>query len=337
MLEPFKNAATGRRPASPARSQGSKPHQLTTSLSLARASDHRSKASEPGKASAICAVGKIGSFPTPDCSKIAQEKQARAATPPQMPQCAPSTPTPAPYLGTLDHKNTKTTSISTLQGSHSAKVVVGVPVLPTAARKSSHQKRRPRRRTACVDNFIQKRWRDTSEIEKFSVAAAHTEAVGGFAFSLNLGPKRESMLLSSDAPRTRMRKNLDKHLRAAGLEDLPLAWLFEVTPDKDGNRLHLHGVVDTSGLSDADISRLEAALIKAAGVATHAVGGERQLDMKPVYYAAGWVDYLLKNTRHTAATLRVDQDKLFSLNHTMTRRAQDTYDAARSAAKRKAA
>ena len=167
------------------------------------------------------------------------------------------------------------------------------------------------------------------------MAAAHTEAVGGSAFSLNLGLKRERMLLSADDPRTRMRKNLDKHLRAVGLEHLPLAWLFELTPGKDGNRLHLHGVVDTSGLADADISRLEAALIKAAGVASHAIGGERQLDIRPVYYAAGWVDYLLKNTRRTAATLRLDQDKLFSLNHTMTRRAQDTYDAARLAAKRK--
>lgn len=287
----------------------------------------------------MCAVGKIGSFPTPDCSEIAQEKQARAATPPQMPQCAPSTPTPAPYLGTLDHKNTKTTSISTLPGSHSAKLVVGVPVLPLppVARKSSQQKRRPRQRSACVDNFIQKRWRDTSAIEKFSVAASHTEVVGGWAFSLNLGLEREGMLLAAVDPRTRMRKNLDTHLRAVGLEDLPLAWLFEVTPGKDGNRLHLHGVVDTSGLSDADISRLEAALIKAAGVATHAIGGERQLDMKPVYYAAGWVDYLIKNTRRTADALRLDQGKLFSLNHTMTRRAQDTYDAARSAAKKKVA
>lgn len=337
MLEPFKNSAVPRRLASPARALGHKPNQRTTSLAQSEASADREMPPDLSEATEMRATGKIGSSAVSGQSEITQEKQACAAKPPPTPQCASPAPSPAPSPEATHLENTKTTSNNTLQGTHSARSTARSPVLPPLARKSSLPTRRPRQKSACVDNFIRKRWRDTSEIEKFSVAAAHTEAVGGLAFSLNLGTKREGMLRSADDPRTRMRKNLDTHLRAVGLEDLPLAWLFEVTPDKDGNRLHLHGVVDTSGLSDADISRLEAALIKAAGVATHAVGGERQLDMKPIYYAAGWVDYLLKNTRRTAATLRLDQDRLFSLNHTMTRRAQDTYDAARSAAKRKAA
>ncbi len=134
-----------------------------------------------------------------------------------------------------------------------------------------------------------------------------------------------------------MRKNIDKHLRAAGLEHLPLAWLFEVGPDKGGNRLHLHGVVDPGQLSDPDLCRLEAALIKAAGLATHAIGGDRQLDIRPLYYAAGWVDYLLKSTRRTANLLRLEPGDLFVCNHPMIRRAQASYELARVTAKNKIA
>ncbi|MFD1807409.1 hypothetical protein ACFSHQ_03635 [Gemmobacter lanyuensis] len=74
----------------------------------------------------------------------------------------------------------------------------------------------------------------------------------------------------------------------------------------DFGRLHLHGVVDVSGLDDPGVERLRQALIRAASVAEGAIGGERQLDLRPIFDPVSWTDYILKYATRTAKEFGLD-------------------------------
>jgi hypothetical protein len=160
--------------------------------------------------------------------------------------------------------------------------------------------------------------------EKFSAAIWAVADSGGMAVSLNLGTARESMLRGHQNPRRRMTQNLSKHLSAAGLGHIPYAFVFEVTPKKEGERLHLHGAVDTSGLSPTQIGLLRRALVKASSEATGAIGGKRQLDLTPLYNPAGWADYLLDDTPTTKRVLGLDNP--FMVSKSMTSRARTYFE-----------
>lgn len=56
------------------------------------------------------------------------------------------------------------------------------------------------------------------------------------------------MLWSVEAPKRKMIQNFHEHLSVAGFGRLPCAFAFEMTPGKEGHRVHLHGVIDTSTL-----------------------------------------------------------------------------------------
>ncbi|WP_135429119.1 hypothetical protein [Pseudotabrizicola sediminis] len=182
--------------------------------------------------------------------------------------------------------------------------------------------RQPRRVAAQLDRTaLKKTWSGTKSKgrkdkmhprDKLVAAIWSTAAVRGMAVTLNLGIRRESMLVDHDDPRLRMRQNLHHHLAAAGFRNLPYAFVFEVTPERDGSRLHLHGVIHTSGFSSDDLTRLRNALRKAASPASGALGGQRQLDMVPLYNAAGWSDYLLKDASRTADYLGIDHPFMLS-------------------------
>jgi hypothetical protein len=167
-----------------------------------------------------------------------------------------------------------------------------------------------------------------NEAEKFSAAVWHTAAVKGLAVSLNLGIRREAVLLEHADPRRRFTQNLSKHLSEAGLQSLPYALVFELTREADGGRLHLHGVVDTSLLSAADLERLRVALLRAASEAEGAVGGKRQLDLSPIYDPAGWADYVLKGIARTKDELRIDNP--FMISKPMRRLAKVHFERLRS-------
>lgn len=200
--------------------------------------------------------------------------------------------------------------------------------------------RRPRRNAAQVDVIAtrktweglksRKRKDKLNPAEKFSAAVWAVAASGGKAVSLNLGTARESMLRCHQHPRRRMTQTLSKHLSAAGLGQIPYAFVFELTPKKDGGRLHLHGAIDTSGLTTTQTKLLENALIKAASEATGAIGGKRQLDLAPLYNPAGWADYLLDDTPTTKRELRLDNP--FMVSKSMSRRARTYFELIRSAA-----
>jgi len=180
---------------------------------------------------------------------------------------------------------------------------------------SSSETRQPRRAAAKLEAVALKKTWDgrksegrkdkLTEIEKFSAAVWQIGSSNGVAVSLNLGIRREGVLLNHEAPKRRMMQNLYKHLSEAGLGKLPYALAFEVAPEAQGGRLHLHGAIDTSGLTDPDMQRLGTALRRAASFACGPIGGERQLDLGPLHNPAGWVDYALKDMARTKRELGV--------------------------------
>lgn len=213
------------------------------------------------------------------------------------------------------------------------------PVLTIAAHRSGSawsqvKDRKTRRKAARIDEVaVSKAWGDRlSPAEKFSAAVWATAAAQGTTVSLNLGVSREAMLRHHHDPRRRMMQNLSKHLAAAGLGDIPYAFVFEFTDSDDDGRLHLHGVIDTSGLTASENQLLQDALIKAASAAAGALGGQRQLDMAPLYNPAGWADYLLEDTAKTKRKLGLDDP--FMISKTMRRMARTHFEQLRSEALR---
>lgn len=254
----------------------------------------------------------------------AQENKEDAASDASLPQCADPTFTPHP----LHSSNTSVESDNT-----SAENIV-------THYRYHEPMRKPRRKSAKLDEIARtKSWEGTrrlnrtdklDEAEKFAAAVWHTKAAKGLAMSLNLGIRREGMLLYHEDPHRRMMQNLQRHLSASGFKDLPYAAIFEMSPRQDGGRLHLHGVIDTSGLSRDDLPRLEDALRKAASEAIGALGGERQLELKDLNDAPGWADYMLKSVTHTAQELRIDREKIFMMNQPMRRAAKSFFESLRA-------
>ena len=220
------------------------------------------------------------------------------------------------------------------------------PVPSIAVRKANsfirsttpYRPRKPRRMSAYLDRVAGKKtWGGTKSkgrkdklnpTEKFVAAIWSAAAANGVKVSLNLGIRREGMLIDHDNPRRRMMQNLQSHLSASGFGKLPYAFVFETTNEDDGNRLHLHGVMDTSGLSRDDLARLGKALRNAASYASGAIGGERQLDTGPLYDAPGWSDYLLKSATRTAREMGIDDP--FMMNNPMKQAARRYFDGLRA-------
>ncbi|MFC6496520.1 hypothetical protein ACFP8Z_02645 [Gemmobacter lanyuensis] len=71
------------------------------------------------------------------------------------------------------------------------------------------------------------------EAGKFAAAVRAAAMSNGLAVSLNIGIRREAMLLEHGDPKRRMTQALSKHLSPAGFGDLPYALLFEVAPERD--------------------------------------------------------------------------------------------------------
>lgn len=198
--------------------------------------------------------------------------------------------------------------------------------------------RQPRRVVARIDVVASRKTWDgrkskkrkdkLSPTEKFSASVWAAVDAKGVAVSLNLGVSREMMLRHHADPKRRMTQNLSKHLAAVGLGDIPYAFVFEITPAKDGGRLHLHGVMDASGLSATQSRLLHEALIGAASAATGSIGGKRQLDVAPLYNPVGWADYLLDDTPRTKRELGLDDP--FMISKSMRRMAKTHFELLRS-------
>ena len=279
-------------------------------------------------------------------AQIHQRNKVSDDTPGMAGQYAETTPshTPAPQL-TNHHPcahqqhDTTTPSSSYQQGKcEGAAWRIAARRYGTSASSNHQPDRKPRRAAAQLDKVaLKKTWdgnkrqqrRDKlSEAEKFSAAVWSAAAAKGLAVSLNLGISREAMLKEHTDPKRRMTQNLSKHLSEAGIGHLPYAFVFELTPKREGGRLHLHGVMDISGLTAAEVERLNVALVRAASVASGAIGGQRQLDLVPIHDPIGWADYLLKDATRTARELGIDTP--FMISKPMRRMAKTHFDLLRS-------
>lgn len=262
-------------------------------------------------------------------------------------QCASPTLDPQ-HIGSQE--GSSATLLSKVQpvSSTAASIVIpssrkGVTVRGSAPNAQDKPKRAPRRRAAKLDVIAAtKTWEGTrsknradklSAAEKFSAAIWSTAAAKGMSVSLNLGIRRECMLLDHHDPHRRMMQNLQRHLSEAGFKSLPYAFVFELTERDDGGRLHLHGAIDTSGLDEEALQRLEEALRKAGSYASGALGGQRQVDRRPLYDAQGWTDYMLENAARTAKELGIDKDKLFMMNQPMRRAGKRFFEQMRAEAR----
>lgn len=163
------------------------------------------------------------------------------------------------------------------------------------------------------------------DLAKLSVAMSATEAANGYAFSLNLGQRRERMLLSHEDPCRQMSHNINKQLRAIGLKGLPYAFAFEVEPSK--KRLHLHGVIYTQSLSEEEECLLNKAMCLAASKTTGALKGKRQNHLTDLSKASGWFAYTLKDMALTQKVLGVE--KVTFINNPMKKIARNHFESAK--------
>ena len=130
------------------------------------------------------------------------------------------------------------------------------------------------------------------------LAHRHAEALddhrgfGHVTVSLNFGVSRQLSCQKVQDPRRVFEKELNRQLNLVGLAGMKLVMTLEVTSHGFGtqSRVHAHGAVETVGLTDDQISAFQAALKKAASIAVGAIGGDRQLVMKPMTSASGWMD-----------------------------------------------
>lgn len=256
-------------------------------------------------------AGKIDSKRFPAHVVQTQQNKGQNAHPRNPGQCVKSIKQNTPHTSPT-HSPLHTPTQSPLPHTHLFK-----PTTPPANAPEQPKIRKPRgklARIAEVEGMVSNgmRWngkrkgdpKAIGEAGKYSVAVASVEAVGGHAFSLNLGSRREDMLLSHSDPRRRMSQNLNNRLKEAGFAGLPYAFAFDVEPKSD--RVHLHGVIDTRGLSSDDLKRLDHALRRAGSEASGALGGERQVMLKDVNSAGGWVDYTLRAQRRAQEVLGVE-------------------------------
>lgn len=189
----------------------------------------------------------------------------------------------------------------------------------------------PRHSDAMVETFWHLRWRDLSPAQILTLAARHFALANGQAFSLNLSAEREAELRARADPHKRMAQLLRDRTRAAGFGELPIGWTFEVSPKSEGDRLHLHGVIDLQGIEGSDLSRLKEAMREAAG-RVEGKSAARQLSLKPLSYAPGWASYMLKDEARTAAELRLDRSALVYLSNPARRAAEAHFELIKSGA-----
>ncbi|WP_111557465.1 hypothetical protein [Paracoccus sediminilitoris] len=169
------------------------------------------------------------------------------------------------------------------------------------------QSRKARRTTADIARIISKPWRDLKRSEKVCMAMASMEREGGSTVSLNFGVSRQRSCGRVQDPRRVFEKELNRQLNLVGLAGMKLVMTLEVTPHGSGtqSRVHAHGAVETVGRSEDQISAFQTALKKAASIAVGAIGGDRQLVMKPMSSASGWMDYCVEDQAKTKKALGI--------------------------------
>lgn len=140
-------------------------------------------------------------------------------------------------------------------------------------------------------------WRRLTDLQKFTLAVRAAGALHGLTFNLNLSKSRRAALVKSDDPLRQITKYLNRELKKAELTATPYALTLEISPQ---GRLHIHGVIlPYPGTTEP----LKGALMASGGKLPGRTAS-RQVHLKQIDDADGWVGYCLKDTKKTAPVIK---------------------------------
>jgi len=193
---------------------------------------------------------------------------------------------------------------------------VEIPITTPKPRKAS---RRARAQPIKSVPKKRKRWRDLRADERFAEAILCAGANGGLAFSLNMNAAQEERLLRHPDPFRCFQKRISDALSRQGVNGLP--WAAHIEVDRDSGKLHLHGVFILDGFDKETVKR---ALREAAGLVRKQHSAPRQLRLKPIEDAPGWVGYVSEDAGFTRRFL--GDKNLFGVSQALTRLTKERYD-----------
>lgn len=116
-------------------------------------------------------------------------------------------------------------------------------------------------------------WDELTEYMKHQVAFMAASSLGGYAFTSHIHPVHLDHWIARGVVKDRTVERLKEELRKAGMEDLPVAFMFEgrTRSGKSKTNIHVHGT--TIPDTPLDMTRFKVA----AENAWHKARGERQL------------------------------------------------------------
>lgn len=120
------------------------------------------------------------------------------------------------------------------------------------------------------------------------------------AFSLNLTPKKQAQLRKADRPAKRLADEIQRACRRELDRAVPISLALEVTAT---GRLHAHGIVTLERREGTAFTKA----LKSAGGQVLGSGAGRQTDLRRLWSATGWADYIAKAFDQTAAALGTDK------------------------------
>jgi hypothetical protein len=142
-------------------------------------------------------------------------------------------------------------------------------------------------------------WSRSTAADKFDQAIRSSQTRNGVAITVNLSPAREKALRASADPVKLLATYLNRALGGTAAHEPCYAFQFELSPT---GRLHIHGVVCLEQGTPAELEALKAALAIACGK-IKGRAGSRQVTIKELYSAEGWISYFSKTTERTVELL----------------------------------
>ncbi|RFB95354.1 hypothetical protein B5K11_10495 [Rhizobium leguminosarum bv. trifolii] len=138
------------------------------------------------------------------------------------------------------------------------------------------------------------------------------------SWTLNLTPKKQAQLRKSDRPAKLLADAINRACKRELGRSVPLSLALEVT---SAGRLHAHGVATLERGEGKDFR----AALKSAGGKVEGSGAGRQTDIRKLWSATGWADYIAKAFDRTAEALGTD--KVFYQCNATRAGAREEYEA----------
>lgn len=172
-----------------------------------------------------------------------------------------------------------------------------------------------------------KRWKDLSSDERSLEIMRCALQHGGYAVTLHPRPDYARDLRSKDRPVRALSKRFWRVMKKSDLGDLKIILAIEIAPSS--GRLHLHGVV----LPGTHPLPLIKSVLRDGAKRISGRSGSRQVTLKRLYDAAGWLGYMQKDKRLTRKLLTLAKtERLVWCSRSMIRLASVTYEQRRAAA-----